>query len=44
MQIANRLNSSAAGDGLNNLAGRAAAQGVPGSREDGGAAALSTGG
>ncbi len=44
MQIANRLNSSAAGDGLNNLAGRAAAQGAPGSREDGGAAAFSTGG
>lgn len=44
MQIANRLSSSAAGDGLNNLAGRAATQGVTGSREDGGAAALPMGG
>lgn len=44
MQIANRLTSAAAGDGLNNLAGRAAAQGVSGSREDGSAAVLPTGG
>ncbi|MCV9997136.1 biotin biosynthesis protein BioC [Pararhizobium sp. YC-54] len=44
MQIANRLTSAATGDGLNNLAGRAAAQGVSGSREDGGAAVLATGG
>lgn len=44
MQIANRLSSSAAGDGLNNLAGRAASQGVAGSREDAGAVALPMGG
>ncbi|WP_426238315.1 biotin biosynthesis protein BioC [Pararhizobium sp. DWP1-1-3] len=44
MQIANRLTSAAAGDGLNNLAGRAAAQGASGAREDGAAPALPAGG
>lgn len=44
MQIANRLTSAPAGDGLNNLAGRAAAQGVSGNREDGSTTALPTGG
>ena len=34
MQIANRVTSGAAGDGLSNLAGRTAVQGVQGSRDD----------
>jgi len=44
MQIANRLTSAASGDGLNNLAGRAAAQGTSGNREDGSATVSLTGG
>jgi hypothetical protein len=38
MQIANRLGSTGTGDGLSNLAGRAAAQVTSGSREEGNAA------
>ncbi|HTO32629.1 MAG TPA: biotin biosynthesis protein BioC [Pararhizobium sp.] len=37
MQIANRLTSTANGDGMGNLAGRAVAQVTSGGREDGGA-------
>lgn len=44
MQIANRLASAASGDGLSNLAGRAAAQGTSGNREDGSAIVSLTGG
>lgn len=44
MQIANRLASATAGDGMNNLAGRAAVQGASGNREDSGAYVSLTGG
>lgn len=44
MQIANRLTSATAGDGMNNLAGRAAVQGASGNREDSNASLSPTGG
>jgi hypothetical protein len=44
MQIANRLTSAGTGDGLSNLAGRAAAQGTSGNREEGNAVSSLTGG
>lgn len=44
MQIANRLTSAGTGDGLSNLAGRAAAQGTSGSRDESNATSSPTGG
>ncbi|MEK1933332.1 MAG: biotin biosynthesis protein BioC [Pararhizobium sp.] len=44
MQIANRLTSAGTGDGLSNLAGRAAAQGSSANREEGNATVSLNGG